>query len=63
MAKRLLYVLRTALTGTHVLETGELIADLFLPAFQNDCLAKLDDQAVLQVDGARLAFTSGGYCP
>jgi predicted nucleotidyltransferase len=27
-AKRLLYVLRTALTGTHVLETGELIADL-----------------------------------
>jgi predicted nucleotidyltransferase len=27
-AKKLLYVLRTALTGTHVLRTGEIVADL-----------------------------------
>jgi len=28
-AKRVLYVLRTALTGTHLLRTGELVTDLF----------------------------------
>ncbi|MCU0292461.1 MAG: nucleotidyltransferase domain-containing protein [Thermoanaerobaculaceae bacterium] len=31
-AKRLLYVLRTALTGTHLLRTGELITDLAMLA-------------------------------
>jgi predicted nucleotidyltransferase len=31
-AKKLLYVVRTALTGTHLLETGELITDLTILA-------------------------------
>ena len=30
---------------------------IFLPAFQNPTLAKLNDQAVLNVNGTRLAFT------
>jgi hydrogenase expression/formation protein HypE len=31
---------------------------LFLTAFRNPYLNKLDDQAVLEVKGTRLAFTS-----
>jgi hydrogenase expression/formation protein HypE len=41
--------------------TAELIARCFLPAFANEYLDKLDDQAVVPVDGARLAFTTDSY--
>jgi hydrogenase expression/formation protein HypE len=41
--------------------TAELIARCFLPAFGNPYLDKLDDQAVLGVDGRRLAFTTDAY--
>jgi hydrogenase expression/formation protein HypE len=41
--------------------TAELIRKLFLPAFHNEFLARLDDQAVLAVGGARLAFTTDSY--
>jgi hydrogenase expression/formation protein HypE len=41
--------------------TAELLARCFLPAFGNTYLDRLDDQAVVAVDGARLAFTTDAY--
>jgi hydrogenase expression/formation protein HypE len=41
--------------------TAELIRDYFLPAFDNPLLRKLDDQAVFEVNGARLAFTTDSF--
>jgi hydrogenase expression/formation protein HypE len=41
--------------------TAELIEKLFLPAFANPVLDKLDDQAVLQIHGLRLAFTTDSF--
>ena len=41
--------------------TADLIEQLFLPAFRNPYLEKLDDQAVVAVDGVRLAFTTDSY--
>src|SRR3954465_4882856 len=41
--------------------TAELMEKLFLPAFSNAALDKLDDQAVLQVNGSRLAFTTNSF--
>jgi len=41
--------------------TADLIARCFLPAFRNPHLEKLDDQAVLDVAGARVAFTTDAY--
>ena len=41
--------------------TAELIKNLFLPCFYNPYLEKLDDQAVLQLDGLRLAFTTDSF--
>jgi hydrogenase expression/formation protein HypE len=41
--------------------TAQLVHDLFLPAFDNDFLRKLDDQAVLDVGSARLAFTTDSF--
>ena len=41
--------------------TTELIEKLFLPAFANPILEKRDDQAVVQVNGARLAFTTDSF--
>lgn len=44
---------------------GKLSADLlqkfFLPAFDNPILSRLDDQAVLNVNGSRLAFTTDSF--
>jgi len=44
---------------------GQLTADLmrrvFLPAFKNDILASLEDQAVVGWSGARLAFTTDSF--
>ncbi len=41
--------------------TAELIEKVFLPAFANPVLNKLDDQAVVQVGGSRLAFTTDSF--
>jgi hydrogenase expression/formation protein HypE len=41
--------------------TAQLIDTIFLPAFRNPLLEKLDDQAVLQVNGSRLAFTTDSF--
>ena len=41
--------------------TARLIEDILLPAFRNPALEALDDQAILTIDGARLAFTTDSY--
>ena len=41
--------------------SAQLVHDLFLPAFSNEYLNKLDDQAVFQAGGARLAFTTDSF--
>ncbi|MGB0008014.1 MAG: hydrogenase expression/formation protein HypE [Candidatus Sulfotelmatobacter sp.] len=41
--------------------SAELIRDLFLPAFQNPVLARLDDQAIVNVNGQRLAITTDSF--
>ncbi len=41
--------------------TAQLIHDLFLPAFDNPVLRKMDDQAVLDVGSARVAFTTDSF--
>jgi hydrogenase expression/formation protein HypE len=41
--------------------TAQLVRDLFLPAFDNEILGKLDDQAVFQAGTQRLAFTTDSY--
>ena len=40
---------------------SRLIEGMFLPAFDNPALAALDDQAVLALEGGRLAFTTDSY--
>ena len=47
--------------GTGGRLTAQLIHDLFLPAFDNPLLRKMDDQAVLDVGNARLAFTTDSF--
>lgn len=57
------------LTDTHITTahggggkaTHRLIEGLFAPAFANPLLDKLDDGAVFEVQGARLAFTTDSY--
>ena len=41
--------------------SAELIREIFLPAFQNPVLARLDDQAIVNVSGQRLAFTTDSF--
>lgn len=41
--------------------TSKLIHELFLPVFRNPFLEKLDDQAVLELNGTRLAFTTDSF--
>ena len=41
--------------------TAALLRDIFLPAFANPVLSRLEDQAVLEVAGARLAFTTDSF--
>jgi len=41
--------------------TAQLIRDLFLPAFDNPLLGRLDDQAVLEAGSARIAFTTDSF--
>jgi hydrogenase expression/formation protein HypE len=41
--------------------TADLIEKIFLPAFTNPILNKLDDQAVVTIGNARLAFTTDSF--
>lgn len=41
--------------------SASLVRDVFLPAFDNPLLARLEDQAVLEIGGARLAFTTDSF--
>ncbi|HEX6894331.1 MAG TPA: AIR synthase related protein, partial [Bryobacteraceae bacterium] len=41
--------------------TAQLVRDLFLPAFDNPALRKLDDQAVLEVGASRIALTTDSF--
>lgn len=41
--------------------SAELIQHLFVPLFDNPALAGLNDQAVLDINGARLAFTTDSF--
>lgn len=41
--------------------TAQLIEKILLPAFRNPALEALDDQAILWVNGSRLAFTTDSY--
>jgi hydrogenase expression/formation protein HypE len=41
--------------------SAQLVRELFLPAFDNEYLRKLDDQAVFQAGSARLAFSTDSF--
>ena len=41
--------------------TAQLVRDIFLPAFDNPALRKLDDQAVLHAAPGRIALTTDSY--
>ena len=41
--------------------SAELLRDVFLRAFTNPVLAQLNDQAIVSVDGMRLAFTTDSF--
>ena len=41
--------------------SAELVRDIFLPAFQNPALARLNDQAIVNVNGQRLAITTDSF--
>ncbi|MGH7312799.1 MAG: hydrogenase expression/formation protein HypE [Candidatus Rokuibacteriota bacterium] len=41
--------------------TADLVHRVFLPAFGNEVLAALEDQATVPVEGARLAFTTDAF--
>lgn len=39
----------------------DLLRSIFLPAFHNPVLDRMDDQAILEVNGSRLAFTTDSF--
>ncbi len=41
--------------------SAELFHNLFLPSFNNPVLARADDQALLEIQGLRLAFTTDSF--
>lgn len=41
--------------------SAELLRDIFLPAFRNPVLERMDDQAVVEINGSRLAFTTDSF--
>jgi hydrogenase expression/formation protein HypE len=41
--------------------SADLVREIFLPAFQNSALAKLNDQAIIEIAGTRLAFTTDSF--
>jgi hydrogenase expression/formation protein HypE len=47
--------------GSGGLLTADLLHKVFLPAFRNPVLSSLNDQALVAVEGARLAFTTDSF--
>jgi len=47
--------------GSGGMLSAELLRDVFLPLFSNPVLDRLDDQAVLEIGGSRLAFTTDSF--
>jgi hydrogenase expression/formation protein HypE len=41
--------------------SAELVRDIFLPAFNNPALAKLNDQAIVGVNGSRIAVSTDSF--
>jgi hydrogenase expression/formation protein HypE len=41
--------------------SAEMMREIFLPAFSNETLARLDDQAVVNIGGSRIAFTTDSF--
>jgi hydrogenase expression/formation protein HypE len=41
--------------------TAELLRDVFLPLFTNPVLARMDDQAIVEIGGSRIAFTTDSF--
>lgn len=41
--------------------SAQLLSKMFLPAFNNEYLARLDDQAILDINGTKLAFTTDAF--
>jgi hydrogenase expression/formation protein HypE len=41
--------------------SAELLRDVFLPQLSNPVLARLDDQAIVDINGQRLAFTTDSF--
>src|SRR5450631_3467576 len=41
--------------------SAELLRDVFLPLFSNPVLDRQDDQAILEIAGARIAFTTDSF--
>jgi hydrogenase expression/formation protein HypE len=41
--------------------SNELLRSVILPAFENPVLGRLDDQAIVSVNGSRLAFTTDSF--
>jgi hydrogenase expression/formation protein HypE len=41
--------------------SADLVRQIFLPAFDNPALARLDDQAVVEVNGSRIAITTDSF--
>lgn len=47
--------------GSGGMLSADLLRKIFLPAFENPILSRLDDQAVFSVNGSRLAFTTDSF--
>jgi hydrogenase expression/formation protein HypE len=41
--------------------SAELLRDIFLPAFQNPALSRLNDQAIVNINGSRVAVTTDSF--
>ena len=41
--------------------SAQLVRDIFLPSLHNPVLARLDDQAIVNIQGQRLAFTTDSF--
>ncbi len=41
--------------------SGELLHDIFLPAFRNSELSRLNDQAIVSINGSRIAVTTDSF--
>jgi hydrogenase expression/formation protein HypE len=47
--------------GSGGLLSAELLRDVFLPLFSNPVLDRMDDQAIVEIGGARVAFTTDSF--